>query len=200
MEFIFGAVGILLGIIVGIVLRKIISEKKIGSAKTEAERIKTEARKEAETAKKEALISAKEEILRQRNESEREMKERRSEITRQERRLVQKEEHLDKKTEQLEKKNEQLDRNIKENDALREQINELHQKEMLILERISGISIEEAKTELLQRVESCKNRLELLVCGEITEIPELDEPVLEERYTTNTWARTVTPNVLSHVC
>ena len=154
MEFIFGAVGILLGIIVGIVLRKIISEKKIGSAKTEAERIKTEARKEAETAKKEALISAKEEILRQRNESEREMKERRSEITRQERRLVQKEEHLDKKTEQLEKKNEQLDRNIKENDALREQINELLAKELKILENISGISAQEAKEELISRVES----------------------------------------------
>ena len=53
---------------------------------------------------------------------------------------------------------------------------------------------------LLQRTESCKNRLEMLINGEIEEIPELDEPVLEERYTTNTWARTVTPNVLSHVC
>ena len=154
MEYIFGAVGILVGVIVGIFVRKFISEKKIGSAKLEAERIKTEARKEAETAKKEALISAKEEILRQRNESEREMKERRSEITRQERRLVQKEEHLDKKTEQLEKKNEQLDRNIKENDALREQINELLAKELKILENISGISAQEAKEELISRVES----------------------------------------------
>ena len=53
---------------------------------------------------------------------------------------------------------------------------------------------------LLQRTESCKNRLEMFINGEITEIPELDEPVLEENYTTNTWARTVTPNVLSHVC
>ena len=53
---------------------------------------------------------------------------------------------------------------------------------------------------LLQRIESCKTRLEMLACGEITEIPELDEPVLEENYTTNTWARTVTPNVLSHLC
>jgi hypothetical protein len=52
---------------------------------------------------------------------------------------------------------------------------------------------------LLQRTESCKERLELLVCGEIKEIPELDEPVLEEPYTINHWARTVTPNVLSHI-
>ncbi len=153
MEFVFGAVGILLGVVVGVVVRKVVAEKKIGSAKLEAERIKAEAKKEAETAKKEALISAKEEILRQRNESEREMKERRGEITRQERRLVQKEENLDKKTEQLEKKNEQLDKGIKENEALREQIKDLLSKELKILENISGISAQEAKEELISRVE-----------------------------------------------
>ena len=146
--------GIVLGVVIGIVIRKVISEKKIGSAKLEADKIKADARKEAETAKKEALISAKEEILRQRNESEREMKERRGEITRQERRLVQKEENLDKKTEQLERKNEQLDKSIKENEALREQIKELFQKELKILENISGISAQEAKEELISRVEA----------------------------------------------
>ena len=153
MEFIFGAAGLLLGTVAGVVVRKVVAEKKIGSAKLEAEKIKAEAKKEAETAKKEALISAKEEILRQRNESEREMKERRGEITRQERRLVQKEENLDKKTEQLEKKNEQLDKSIKENEALREQIKDLFQKELKILENISGISAQQAKEELISRVE-----------------------------------------------
>ena len=147
-------VGIVLGIVIGIIIRKAVAEKKIGSAKLEAEKIKEDAKKEAETAKKEALISAKEEILRQRNESEREMKERRGEITRQERRLVQKEENLDKKTEQLERKNEQLEKSIKENEALREQINELLGKELKILENISGISAQEAKEELISRVES----------------------------------------------
>ena len=153
MEFVFGAVGILLGVVVGVLVRKVVSEKKIGSAKLEADKIRAEAKKEAETAKKEAFISAKEEILRQRNESEREMKERRGEITRQERRLVQKEENLDKKTEQLEKKNEQLDKGIKENEALREQIRDLLAKELKILENISGISAQEAKEELISRVE-----------------------------------------------
>jgi len=147
-------VGIVLGIVIGIAIRKAIAEKKIGSAKLEAEKIREDAKKEAETAKKEALISAKEDILRQRNEAEREMKERRGEITRQERRLVQKEENLDKKTEQLERKNEQLDKSIKENEALREQINELLSKELKILENISGISAQEAKEELISRVES----------------------------------------------
>ena len=158
MEILYGAIGavagILLGVIVGIIIRKTISEKKIGSAEMEASRIVSEAHKEAETSKKEALISAKEDILRQRNEAEKELKERRNEINRQERRIAQKEENLDKKTETLEKKNEQLDRKLKENESIREQINELFQKELKILENISGISAQEAKEELISRVES----------------------------------------------
>ena len=158
MEILFGAigavVGILIGVLVGFVIRKAIAEKKIGSAELEASKIVSEAHKEAETSKKEALISAKEDILRQRNEAEKELKERRNEINRQERRIAQKEENLDKKTESLEKKNDQLDKKIKENESLREQINELFQKELKILENISGISAEEAKEELISRVES----------------------------------------------
>ncbi len=130
------------------------AEREIGSAEEEAKRIREEGAKQAETQKKEALLSAKEEIIRQRNEAEKEIKERRSEVSRMERRLTQKEENLDKKTEALEKKNEQLDKKLKENDVLREQINELREKEMLILEQISGISAEEAKEELITRVES----------------------------------------------
>ena len=97
---------------------------------------------------------AKEEILKQRNEAEKELKERRADISRTERRLVQKEENLDKKAETLESKNEVLDRKIKENDVLKEQINELRMKELDVLERISGYSVQEAKDELVARVES----------------------------------------------
>jgi len=130
------------------------AEAEIGSAEEEAKRIREEGAKAAETQKKEALISAKEEILRQRNEAEKELKERRSDISRMERRLTQKEENLDKKTEALERKNEQLDKKLKENDALREQIEELRVKELEILEQISGVSTEQAKEELISRVES----------------------------------------------
>ena len=130
------------------------AEAEIGSAEEEAKRIREEGAKEAETKKKEALISAKEEILKQRNEAEKELKERRSDISRMERRLTQKEENLDKKTEALERKNETLDKKIKENDALREQIEELRSKELEILEQISGVSAEQAKEELISRVES----------------------------------------------
>ena len=147
-------VGILLGVVMGIVIRKNVGERKIGSAENEAKKIKEDALRDAESLKKEALISAKEDILRQRNEAEKEIKERRSEISRTERRLTQKEENLDKKSEGLEKKNELLDKKLKENEAVREQINALLKREEVILEQISGISADEAKEELISRVES----------------------------------------------
>ena len=149
-----GAAAALIGVVIGIVIRKSIGERKIGSAEREAKKIKEDAAKEAESMKKEALISAKEDILRQRNEAEKEMKERRSEISRTERRLSQKEENLDKKSETLERKNEMLDKKLKENDAVREQIEALLKQELAKLEQLSGISAEDAKEELIARVES----------------------------------------------
>ena len=148
------AVGAVIFTIVGYHVRKSRAEREIGSAEQEVKRLREEGAKQAETLKKEALLSAKEEILKQRNDAEKEMKERRADISRMERRITQKEETLDKKTEALEKKNEQLDKKIKENEALTEQINQLRDREMQILERISGFSSEQAKEEILSRVES----------------------------------------------
>ncbi len=152
---IVGAVaGILIGRVIGIRHRKKVAESEIGSAEAEAKRIVEEAGKQSETMKKEALISAKEEILRQRNDAEKELKERRLEVTRMERRISQKEENLDKKTEMLEKKNEQLDKKIHENEEMKAHIEELVNKELKVLEEIAGISVDEAKEELIGRVES----------------------------------------------
>ena len=152
----FGVSGVTFGAIfhrVGYVSRKKKAEAAIGSAEEEAKRIREEGKKNAETAKKEALLGAKEEIIRQRNEVEKELKERRADVSRMERRVAQKEETLDKKAEAIEHKNELLDKKLKENDVLREQINELRVQEMKILERISGISATEAKEELITRIE-----------------------------------------------
>ena len=147
-------ISVAIGVFGGMILRKKIAEGKIGSAEEEAKRILLDGEKQAETKKKEALIEAKEEILRQRNESEREMKERRSEISKTERRLVQKEENLDRKSENLEKKNEQLDRKLKDVDAIRAQAEEALAKQLTVLEEISGLSISEAKEQLIEKVES----------------------------------------------
>ena len=147
-------VAVFVGVLIGVIMRKKIAESKIGSAESEAKKIKDDARKEAESMRKEALISAKEDILRQKNEADKELKERRAEISRSERRIAQKEENLDKKSEALERKNETLDKKLKENDAVREQIEDLLKQEQVALEKISGISAEEAKEELITRVES----------------------------------------------
>ncbi len=147
-------VGLLIGMLIGRALRKKIAEGKIGSAEIEAKRIVEEAGKEAETRKKEALLEAKEDILRQRNEAERELKERRNEITRTERRLTQKEDNIDKKADTLDRKNETLDRKLKEAEDLKEQIAGVMAQQEKKLEEIAGISSDDARNELMQKVES----------------------------------------------
>jgi len=146
--------GALVGIFVGIIVRKKIGEKAIGSAESEAKRIREDGIKEAESRKKEALLEAKEDILRQRNDADREIKERRAEVTRMERRLAQKEETLDKKTDQLERKNEQLEKSLHENELVREQIQQVLRQHLKTLEELSGVSVEDAKQMLFERVES----------------------------------------------
>ena len=145
---------LVIGVFVGMILRKKTAESKIGSAEEEAKRIVLDGEKQAETKKKEALIEAKEEILKQRNESEREMKERRAEISKTERRLVQKEENLDKKSEALEKKNEQLDKKLKDADVVRAQVDDALNAQLKVLEKISGLSVSEAKEQLIEKVET----------------------------------------------
>ncbi len=137
----------------GISHRKKIAEAQIGSAEAEAKRLVEEAVKAAESKKRESLLSAKEEIIKNRNEAERELKERRGEISRQERRLQQKEEALDKKAEAMEKKDETLNRKIKEADDEKEKIAGIHKAQMELLERLSGLTAEEAKEYLLKNVE-----------------------------------------------
>ena len=137
----------------GISHRKKIAEAQIGSAEAEAKRLIDEAVKTAESKKRESLLSAKEEIIKNRNEAERELKERRGEISRQERRLQQKEEALDKKAEAMEKKDETLNRKIKEADDEKEKIAGIHKAQIEMLERLSGLTAEEAKEYLLRNVE-----------------------------------------------
>ena len=143
------------GISTGVRKAKVKSGKlKITSAEEEVKKILDRGTKEAEAKKKDMILEAKEEVLRLRNETERELKERRAEVTRQERRLSQKEENLDRKTENLERKNEQLDAKLKENEAARAKIDEVVSQHVKRLEEISGYTAEQAKQELLARVES----------------------------------------------
>lgn len=138
---------------IGYLVRKTIAEAKISSAEAEASRIITEAEKEAETKKREALVEAKDEIYRMRSELERENRERRNELQQLERRLLQKEESLDRKSDSLERKEESLNQSRKEIDKLREEVAAVLAEQRAELERLSGLTAEEAKNIILKQVE-----------------------------------------------
>ncbi len=148
------AASLVLGALVGFLIRRFLAEKKIGSAEAEAKRILTDAAQQAEALKKEKLLEAKAEILKRREESEAEMKERRAEITRMERRLAQKEENLDQKAESLERKNERLDQKLAEIDSMRAEVEASLAAQTRVLEELAGLTAEEAKEELIERVEA----------------------------------------------
>ena len=137
----------------GILYRKKVAEKQIGSAEEEAKRIINEAIKGGENKKREMLLEAKEEIHKSRSEYEREVKERRAEVSKQERRLQQKEEALDKKIDLHEKKEDELAKRIAAIDKKQEEVESLKRSQMEVLEKISGLTQEEAKAYILQGVE-----------------------------------------------
>ena len=134
--------------------RKRTAEKEIGSAEEEAKRIINESIKSAENKKREMLVEAKEEIHRSRSENEKEIRERRNEVQKQERRLQQKEESLDKKMDQYERKDEELNKKLANVAATQEEVSGLKKAQLEMLEKISGMSTEEAKEYLLRNVES----------------------------------------------
>ena len=139
-------------------------EAKTCSAEEKAREIIDEALKTAETKKKEALLEAKEEALKNKNELERETKERRAELQRYEKRVLQKEETLDRKTEALEKKESKLNQAEQELEKTRAEIDTFHQKQVQELERISGLTSEQAKEYLIKTVEDeVKHETALLI-------------------------------------
>ncbi len=157
--------GLTIGIVIAIIAsfifykrgfeaRKKQAEAAIGSAEQEAQRIVGEALKQGENKKRETLLEAKEEIHKTRIEIDKDIKDRRNEFQRQERRLVQKEESLDKKVEALEQKDEALNKKTKELELMQERTEELVRKQTEELERISGLTVEDAKDYLLRNVEN----------------------------------------------
>ena len=139
--------------LLAVAYRKKSYESKIGSAEEKSREIIDEALKVAETKKKEALLEAKEENLKAKNELDKEIKERRAEIQRYERRVLSKEENLDKKADAMEKKEASL---ASKEESLRKrtaEVEELFVKEQEELEKISGLTTDQAKEYLLKSVE-----------------------------------------------
>ena len=158
LEIILALVGFVVGGIImfpiAVTYRKKTAEKEIGSAEEEAKRIINESIKSAESKKREMLVEAKEEIHKSRTEYEKEVKAQRSELQKQERRLQQKEENLDRKTEQYERKDEELSRRLAAVATTQEEVSEIKRSQLEMLEKISGMSTDEAKEYLLKNVES----------------------------------------------
>ena len=142
------------GFLAGILYRKKVAESKLGSAEIEAGNIIEEAKRTAEARSKEILLEAKEESIRTKNEADKDAKERRNELQRLEKRLLQKEESLDRKIESQEKKEESLRKKTELLEVQREEAAKAlanHQQE---LERISGLTAEQAKELLIGTIES----------------------------------------------
>jgi len=137
----------------GYFLRKRAAEKEIGSAEEEARRIIKDAEVMGEGKKKEAVAEAKEEVRRMRQELDRETKERKGELQRQEKRMLQKEENLDRKLDALEKKEENLSRKEGEVEKLRIEAEETLEAQKAELEKVAGLSAEEAKNLLLKEMD-----------------------------------------------
>lgn len=130
-----------------------VGEAKVGSAEEKAREIIDDALKTAETKKREALLEAKEENLKAKNDLEKETKERRAEIQRYEKRVLGKEETLDKKLDALEKRESKLNSREANFEKEKEKVAELRQSHLRELEKISGLTSEQAKEYLLKTVE-----------------------------------------------
>lgn len=144
---------LVIGLLIGYILRKNIGEKAIGSAEQKAKNLILDAEKKSETIKKEITLEAKEEAHRMRTDVEREVRERRAEIQRSERRLIQKEESVDRKLENIEKREESITKHENQIQEKKKELDNFVAKQIEELEKISGLTADEAKALLLEEIE-----------------------------------------------
>lgn len=145
---------LIIGVFIGKYLRKKFAEATIGSAEREAENIKLEAMREAEVSKNKIIFEAQEESLKTKKEAEKEYKERKNELQRLEKRLQQREDAQDKKSDSLDNREQQLQRKLESADAKVAEAEKLYQKRHEELERISGLTADQAKDYLLDTVKN----------------------------------------------
>ena len=151
-EILFAILGAAIGIPAGYFIRKTIGEGKINNAEELAKQTIEHAGREGEAQKKELLLEAKEEIHRFRTEAERENRELRSELQKFEKRIITKEETLDRKSELIERKEETIIKKNKQIEDKENTITQLYEKQLEELEKLAGLSTEEAKEILLNDI------------------------------------------------
>ncbi len=163
----------LTGVILGWTIRWLYARFQLAAAEQKAERIKQDAVKEAESQKKEILVEAKDQLIRERNQQEREIRERRAELQRYERRVQQKEETLDKKIATLDKQEQTLASREKATGEKEEFLAGQEERYRQELERISGLSAEEAKKLIIQGLENEARRDAQLIVNKIEQEAQL---------------------------
>ncbi|MDP3177554.1 MAG: ribonuclease Y [Spirochaetaceae bacterium] len=163
----------LAGVIFGWSIRWLYARFQLAAAEQKAERIKQDAVKEAESQKKEILVEAKDQLIRERNQQEREIRERRAELQRYERRVQQKEETLDKKIEGLDRQEQGLQARIKTTGEKEEALAGQEERYRLELERISGLSSDDAKKIIIQGLENEAKRDAQVIVNKIEQEAQL---------------------------
>ncbi len=158
------AAGIAAGCLIGYIWRKSVAEKAMGSAEQQARNMILDAENRAETIRKEIEIEAKEEAHRIRSEADRDIRERRSDIQRQENRVQQKEESADRKLEQIDRREKKIAQMEKEAERKNQEAQNILNKHVAELERISGLSVDDAKAMILESVEKdCRREASLMI-------------------------------------
>ncbi|WP_153014742.1 ribonuclease Y [Syntrophomonas wolfei] len=165
-SFVIITLSLAVGLIGGYYGRRFLAESRIRTAEEEVAKMLDEAAKEVEAKKKEILLEAKDEIHRNRQDAEKDIRERRRELDRVERRIIQKEEMIDKKTENMEKKEQVLLEKEKETEKTQQDLQMILSQQLKELERLSGLSSEEAKELLLYNVsQQIRQETALLIRG-----------------------------------
>lgn len=161
---IFSLLSVLLGGAIGFIIRLVLSKYRLNSAENRAELILREAKLEAEAQKKELLLEAKNFLIQERNYFEKQTKDRRSELQRLENRLIQKEETFERRLSEVEKKEGTLNDKEKEIASKTNELEELEKKLRTELEKISGLSSEQAKALLIKELEEvAKQEAQILI-------------------------------------
>jgi ribonucrease Y len=168
MEIAIGIVlGLLLGAGLGYVVRKAMAEREVTSAEMQAKTLLKEAEREAEAAKREALVEAKDEIHRMRSETESEQRQRRSEIDKREDRVAQREATLDTRATSVDRKEQVIETKEGELQRARQELDKIAERARTELERVAGMTAEDAKQALVEDIEDEAKRDAMLIVRDV---------------------------------
>jgi ribonucrease Y len=168
MEILIGLIlGLLVGTGAGFLVRKVMAEREVTSAEMRAKSLVQEAKREADAAKREALVEAKDEVHRMRSEAEAELKQRRAEIEKKEDRFTQREATLDSRADSLDRKEQALEAKESEFTKARHELDRLAERARVELERVAGMTAQDAKQALIEDIEEEAKREAMLIVRDI---------------------------------